>query len=482
MEQLKAGMAQVNITPPPGVFLAGYRLRDTPAWRIQDELRATTLVVEAAGKRAVLISADLAGLPLRRVEAVRAEISRQTGISPDGVMISCSHTHSGPQTRERPHLILGTGGGWIKQTHDAYLKTLEEKLAGAAIMACKGLEPAGIGTGRGELRGCVINRRYPDGVTDPEVSVVRVEPRSGRWHGILVNFACHPTSMGPHEGEPVISPDYPGHMVRFLEAMGGPGTYGMFANGAAGNVAPWDFYFMGDDLGEGDIRKAYTHTYSLDDSRMLGRLLALEAMKVWAQIRVQDQARIAFARQPLSLRVRTWPSVEEAVQEVERCKAVLARVQAGEKIARVQKTRQDILYERQIACFYPDLAVDDWGPIIGLKYAEEGLQFVQEREKDSGRRVIETEVHAVSIGDTACVGIPGELFVEIGLAVKRASPFSHTMVFGYSNDSVGYLPTREAFPEGGYGVTWASRVTEEAEGQICVASTRALERCREDRG
>jgi len=56
------------------------------------------------------------------------------------------------------------------------------------------------------------------------------------------------------------------------------------------------------------------------------------------------------------------------------------------------------------------------------------------------------------------------------------------MVFRYNNDSVGYLPTREAFPEGGYGVTWASRVTEEAEGQICVASTRALERCREDRG
>lgn len=481
MAQLKAGIARVNITPPPGVFVAGYRLRDKPAWLVQDELQATALVMEAEEKRTVLISADLAGLPLRRVEAVRTEISKQTGISPDGVMISCSHTHSGPQTRERPHLILGTGGGWIKQTHDDYLKVLEEKLAGAAIMACKGLEPAGIGTGRGELRGCIINRRNPSGVVDPEVSVVRIEPHSGRWQGILVNFTCHPTSMGPRVDEPVISPDYPGHMVRYLEAMGGPGIFGMFANGAAGNVAPRNFYFMGDDLGEGDIRKLYTHTYSLDDSQTLGRLLALEAMKVCAQIRVRSQAQVAFARQPLALPIRMWPSMEEAIREVERCKAVLARVQAGERIPQQQKTRQDILYERQIACFYPDLAVEEWGPIIGLKYAEEVLKSVQDREGDSGSRVIQTEVQAVSIGDAAFVGVPGELFVEIGLAIKRASPFFHTMVFGYSNDSVGYVPTREAFPEGGYGVTWASRVTEEAQELILQASRGALERCREDR-
>ena len=79
----------------------------------------------------------------------------------------------------------------------------------------------------------------------------------------------------------------------------------------------------------------------------------------------------------------------------------------------------------------------------------------------------------------AWVGVPGELFVEIGLSIKQTSPFQHTMVFGYTNDSVGYLPTSSAFPQGGYGVAWTSRVDEHAEALILEATRKALTRCRE---
>ena len=63
--EFHGGVARVNITPPPGVFASGYRLRAKPAWIIQDELWATALVVESDGRRVVLITADLLYLPRR---------------------------------------------------------------------------------------------------------------------------------------------------------------------------------------------------------------------------------------------------------------------------------------------------------------------------------------------------------------------------------------------------------------------------------
>jgi neutral ceramidase len=48
------------------------------------------------------------------------------------------------------------------------------------------------------------------------------------------------------------------------------------------------------------------------------------------------------------------------------------------------------------------------------------------------------------------VSAPGELFVELGLEIKRRSPFGQTMVLELANDSAGYLPARRAYEEGAY--------------------------------
>jgi neutral ceramidase len=476
MDQLFGGIARVNITPPPGVFVSGYRLRAEPAWTVQDELWATALVVESGGTCLALITTDLLYLPKAMVGAVRQGILEHTGIRADHVMVSCTHTHSGPETQEGALSVLGDAKEWKKRTDEDYLQVLQAKLVGAAVMAWKRREPVAIGAGRGELRGCVINRRDPQGVVDPELSVLRIDPESRTWSGMLVNFTCHPTSMGPRVEAPVISPDYPGHMARYLESLDEGGIHVLFANGATGNVGPWDFYFMGDDLRVGDIRAAYSKRYSVEDSQTLGRLVALEARKVWLQITPDRQGGLACVREPLHLPMRSWPTVAAARQDLERCEQVLARVKRGEAIPRAEKTRDDMYLERQISCFYPDLPVEAWGPVLGVQYAQEILRFA---ETHPAGQTIETEVQAMAIGDTAWVGIPGELFVEIGLAIKQASPFRHTMVFGYTNDSVGYLPTRAAFPQGGYGVAWTSRVDENAEPLILAAAQKALVGCRE---
>jgi hypothetical protein len=202
-------------------------------------------------------------------------------------------------------------------------------------------------------------------------------------------------------------------------------------------------------------------------------------MKSYTEAAPLNVDRIGFALEPLTLPVRPWPSEHQACRELERCRTVLERIRKGDKVPRSEKTRDDILYERQVACFYPGLPVEEWGPVLGEKYSEEMLKFVRERDQDPEKQIIRTQIQVLFYGDLAMVGIPGELFVEIGQQIKERSPFSNTLVFSYSNDFVWYLPTPEALPEGGYGATWSSRVTDEARDLVLKAADAALIKCRD---
>ena len=68
-----------------------------------------------------------------------------------------------------------------------------------------------------------------------------------------------------------------------------------------------------------------------------------------------------------------------------------------------------------------------------------------------GGSTVPLEVQAFRLSDdVAVVGLPGEVFVEIGLAIKKASPFPVTLVIELCQDDVAYVPTRKAFAEGSY--------------------------------
>jgi hypothetical protein len=70
----------------------------------------------------------------------------------------------------------------------------------------------------------------------------------------------------------------------------------------------------------------------------------------------------------------------------------------------------------------------------------------------AGRLEVETELHGIRLGEVALVGFAGEPFSELGVQVKARSPFPHTLFSGYTNDYLGYLPTADAYPDGGYEV------------------------------
>jgi hypothetical protein len=85
---------------------------------------------------------------------------------------------------------------------------------------------------------------------------------------------------------------------------------------------------------------------------------------------------------------------------------------------------------------------------------------------------LEVQVLRLS-GSAAVVSLPGEVFVELGLAIKRASPFATTLVVELCQDAPGYVPTRKAFAEGSYE-TVNSRIQPGGGEQLVEAAARLL--------
>ena len=88
------------------------------------------------------------------------------------------------------------------------------------------------------------------------------------------------------------------------------------------------------------------------------------------------------------------------------------------------------------------------------RWAEDVLRSLMNGSFPKSKRI---EVMLTGLNDTLLVAIPGEPFVEVGLKIKKASPFQHTYLVGYGNGEVGYFPTAEAFNRGGYGAEMAPR-------------------------
>jgi neutral ceramidase len=91
-----------------------------------------------------------------------------------------------------------------------------------------------------------------------------------------------------------------------------------------------------------------------------------------------------------------------------------------------------------------------------MKFMEQVKMFqvldVQARQG----RPLEVEVQVITIGrDVAFVSLPGEVFVELGISIKKASPFPYTMIVELANGSIGYIPNKSAYQEGNYEVVSA---------------------------
>jgi hypothetical protein len=279
----KVGLARVKITPEQPIFMAGYASRDRPFASVHDELYAKALVlVDEKGTRAALVTTDLIGLTAEIADPIRQRIERQTGVAASSVLLSSSHTHTGPALSLDPTPRDGRKLADAERTA-AYTKLLQDKIVDVVVEAAKEPQPARLSWGSGVVN-FVMNRREftvdrgvilgvnPSGQADRSVPVLRIEGSDGRPLAILFGAASHNTTLGASDYE--ISGDYAGHAQRLIEA-DQPRTQAMFILGCAGDANPYP---------RGSHEIAARH----------GKELATEVLRV-----VQDKKKLAPIRGPL---------------------------------------------------------------------------------------------------------------------------------------------------------------------------------------
>lgn len=423
---LKAGAARVRITPPIGVPMDGYAARDKPSQGVHDHIYARCLAVTDDEHHLMLASLETLYVTKDMTEKVREAVSRELGLPREAVAVVAVHNHSGPSILGI-HSVIGRHG-FLNE----YLNLLPGMVASGLIKSFNSMRKVRVGYGRGEVRGWTINRRKPSiGPLDEELIAVRFEDEVGRLVAALVNYTCHAVVLGPNNL--MISGDYPGYVSRTVERI--EGGICLFLNGAFGNINP---------LTENTrIDRVYDRSVGrFEDAVHMGRAIGGEAIKILNSVVCREDYTLALASRIVRLKLRPIPEYRD--EDIRVLEAKLKDVSG--------RDAEDIKFR---------LFVMKLSNLIRRTFPSD---------------VIDVEVLGFRIGGLVAVILPGEIFVDLGLRIKGHSRADATMVIGCANEVIGYVPTEEAFDEGGYEANLPVCILERGSGeQLTEAANKVID-------
>lgn len=423
----KAGAASSNITPPLDKPVVG-GWASPQASHIHDELYARCLVLDDGKTRLAFVVCDSLGIAREVFDEAKRIIHEKTGIPPDNMMMSATHTHSSISARGTNRLIKD------KELSD-YQRFLVMRIADGVRRAINNLEPARIGWGAGREPTQVFNRRYfmKPGVpvpnpfggqdkvvmnpgrgnpnilkaaapTDPEVAFFSVQSVDGRPIALLANYSLH--YVGPND-QGVISADYYGVFADRIQQLLGadridPAFVGIMSNGTSGDINNINW-----------LKKRQEQFAPYEKMRQVADLVARSVYKEHQNIKFHNWVQLGAMQKELTLKVRK-PTEEQI--------AYFRTIQEKPADAKPYHKHEKV-YARRIfqMCEFPD--------------------------------EVSVILQAFRIGDLGICAIPFEVFVEIGLELKAKGPFEQTFTVSHANGSYGYLPTAAQHELGGYE-TW----------------------------
>jgi hypothetical protein len=444
--ELQAGVAVADITPPTGYRMAGY-FRERLNTGTHDPLQAKALVLRQGDEQAALVFCDLVGISRDVSGRARRLAAKKTGIPAANIVIAATHSHTGPlymgALRQYFHDQAVAAKGEDPHEKIDYPAVLAEKLAEAIDKAHKSVRAITLSAGVTRQEGLSFNRRFhmkdgsvqfnpgklnpnivrPAGPIDPDVGLLRL--RDGdKDLALLTVFALHLDTVGGSE----YSADYPFHLERTLRPVLGAEGVSLFGAGTCG------------DINHIDVSKKDPQKGQLE----AGRIGATLGETVRAAL-----PKLRLVRSP-SLAVR-GTIVKAPLQKYD----AEAVTQARKDMAKIGT--RDLPFLKQVETY----------KIVSLQML-------------SGETLpMEVQVFRLS-DDVAIVALPGEIFVELGLAIKKASPFAVTLVVELCNDAPGYVPTVKAFKEGSYE-TVNSRVQSGGGEKLVEAAARLLKELADSR-
>ena len=388
----KAGVASVVITPERPMLICGGVSRKPSEGKIH-ELYAKALALEDAhGTRLVIVTMDVAMIPMVLREWMETEVGRHCQLPPQGLLLNASHTHSGPEMRVARAKLYGFAPEQIEQIQQ-YVDWLQPRLLGIVDQALDNLAPARLAYVH-DRTDFAVNRRLktergyrmapnPDGPVDHDVPVLEVKDPDGELRAVLFGYACHAVANKSHQ----FCGDYPGFAQRYVE-QAHPGATALFITGCAGDQRPFP-------------------TGSLVLAQQYGRALAdaVERALLSPPRPVRGPLRVALEQVPLEF--DQPPSRKQLQQQAASGKGVRRR-------------RAEALL----------------------------------RELDQNGKLRKTQpyyVHVAQFGsDLTLVALAWEVVVDYSLRLKAELAGPPVWVAAYSNEVLIYLPSLRVLKEGGY--------------------------------
>ncbi len=241
---MEVGVASIDITPDGPIRLSGYADRDkSESNGIIHRLWAKALAFGSDDQeQSIFLTVDMVGIPAYITNRVTARLAEKIRIDPAHIVISASHTHGGPEVGNLLNILQYRGKSFSdsllaleQQIHIAqYTHQLIQKLEEVSIAAIKNRAPALVAWGQGQA-GFAKNRRSQGGPVDPSLPVLRVTTTDGRLRAVLVNYACHGTTLGGDVNK--VHADWIGEAQKAIEA-GHPGVIAMIAIGCGADANP----------------------------------------------------------------------------------------------------------------------------------------------------------------------------------------------------------------------------------------------------
>ncbi len=403
---MKAGFAEREYTPLegpiPGQIKGHYgKGKLTP-------LMAHAAVIESNGQKAVLVSLDIIFFTVDFATALRERIGKVLKLSTDYIFVHTTHTHTGCETDVRcwgcpanPDALIPVADAAVQAVIAASEQLAEVKMGSARTYETRFAFCRDFFTTDGRI---VTNPGHvppeklvgPISDTDQSVNVMRFDDMDGQPLCFVVNYADHLDTNAHYDK---FDADYAGHLRMALRREYGRDVVVVFLNGCCGNINHYDYKTQSHKK---------THVFKKTYSCMLiGEGLA-DTIKKMAPAPVPREGDILIQG-----RYCTFPTARRYAtpERKEWAEKFLARLEAEGKM----DDRKYSSHDKQCAEIY------------------------LEENADETPKLIDIGVHVLQIGDIVFVGLPGEIYSEIGLKIKALSPFPHTVVVELADGWHGYI-------------------------------------------
>lgn len=387
----KAGVVKLKITPEEPTWMAGYGGRDHPSEGTLVDLWAKVLAIQdAKGKKVVLVTTDILGFPQKMSNRIRDRIGAKYGLTRAQIILSSSHTHSGPVLQDALSDIYPLDAKQ-KEVIKKYSSNLENKLVNLVGEAISAMVPAQIYSQNGVTRFQVNRRNNAEaniskitdlaGPNDYAVPVIKVLNEAGDIMAVTFGYACHATCLSIYQ----FSGDYPGFAQIELEKLH-PGAIAMFFQGAGADQNPLP-----------------RRTIPL--AQQYGRELASAVDRVLNEDMKKLEPTISTAYSEVELKFSKPPTKEELI-----------------KMEKESKDSQK-------------------------RWAQNQLETL--RKNGSLLTSYPYPVQIWKLGEQSLMTLGGELVIQYAIDLKKLFG-QDIFVMGYANDEMAYIPSEVVLKEGGY--------------------------------